>query len=136
MEDFKDLSFADAPTYEEVKNLIQEKLGISIDEMTVAICKYVSLHSEEMALQLPNIAPYADYAKLLEDNDSMAEFLKNEAVKVENWKLFEIKPDSHNDKLLQFSFSCTAVDDGNTVIGFVYISPSGKIRHAFACYQD
>jgi hypothetical protein len=34
--------------------------------------------------------------------------------------------------LLSFSFFNQAVDDGNTLEGFVFTSQAGKIKHAFA----
>lgn len=133
MEDFKGLDLTQAKTLEEIEKLIVEKLNISLPEMKEAICKYVDSHAEELTHQFANIAPYENYEKLLEDNDSMADFLKVEATKQETWHLDMIQPDNKNPNLLEFSFHCKAVDDGNTMKGFAYVGVSGKIRHAFAC---
>ena len=72
-----------------------------------------------------------NYEKLIEDNEGMAEFLKTEGHKPEHWELHYISC-GENDALIQFMFMNKAIDQGDTFKGLVYVSKSGKIRHAFA----
>ncbi|SRR6266404_5987780 len=136
IEKFEDLGLKDEFKIEEVDAILQEKMGIKIADLQQAICDYVQSHSEEMSLQFKNIAPLGDYEKLLEDNDSMASWLREEAAKIEHWKLSEIHPHEVHKNLLQFIFKCSAIDDGTTCRGFAFVSLSGKVRHAFARGDD
>jgi hypothetical protein len=112
--------------------LLQEKLGLSLTEMKAALHDSVKNRAEELALDLPNIAPYNDYGAMLEDNDSMASFLRDEASKLENWLIYSIQEDHKNNTLLKFTFLNKAVDDGKILEGLVFTNKSGVLRHAFA----
>ena len=85
-----------------------------------------------MTLELTNIAPFGNYDKMIEDNDGMADFLKTEAHKVENWNLYGIEVSPMNKELLSFIFKNPSIDDGEVFEGFVFVSKSGKIQHGFA----
>lgn len=113
------------------ETLIKEKLGVSFDEMKQALSVYVASHGEELALEMVNIAPLGDYGNLLEDNDSMAEFFKSEAHKVEHWVLESVRPSDVNENLISFQFRNNSIDDGESFQGFVFVSLQGKIKHAF-----
>jgi hypothetical protein len=118
-------------TVEQADLKIEEKLGIKLSQMQGLLSEFVLTNAEELTLELPNLSPMGDYGKMIEDNDGMTEFLKAEGHKAEHWKLFQIEQSPINKSLLSFSFNNMAVDDGNTLIGFVYASKSGKIRHSF-----
>ena len=124
--------------YEEdnVAQKIEDKLGISLKQIKEVLSKSVIERSEELSLNMINIAPNGDYEKLLEDNDSMSDFLKKEASKLEHWKLDYIFVSDINNELLSFVFSNDAVDDGTTFEGFVFITKTGKIKHSFAQVKD
>ena len=115
---------------------IQTKLGTSLDQMKDALSKSVQERAEELTLDFVNIAPMGDYEKLLEDNDSMAQFLKEEAHKPEHWKLESIFVNAVNKELLSFVFKNIAVDDGEGFEGFVFITKRGKIKHSFAQVKE
>lgn len=119
-------------TLAKMDTIFQEKLGVSIEQLKQSLSEYVVSHAEELTHEFVNIAPLGDYSKLLEDNDSMAEFLKTEAHKSEHWYLVGISPSDVQKNLISFSFGNKAVDDGENFEGFVYVSFQGKIRHAFA----
>lgn len=129
---FADLGLDKAESAEEAEKLIQEKLGLSVAEMKQALSNYVVANAEELTHTLVNIAPLGDYGKLLEDNDSMAEFLKTEAHKVEHWELHAARTTDVRNDLLSFEFSNDAIDEGESFQGFVFVSFQGKIKHAFA----
>lgn len=152
IESFDDLDFKNALKPEEIEGpvqplspeeewkqtlakmdaVIQEKLGVSFEMFKQALSDYTVSHAEELTHEFTNIAPLGDYSKLLEDNDSMAEFLKTEAHKPEHWYLVGVRePDEKHKNLITFSFGNRAVDDGENFEGFVYVSFQGKIRHAF-----
>lgn len=111
--------------------IFKEKLGITFDELKQSLSKYTVEHAEELTHEFVNIAPFSDYSKLLEDNDSMAEFLKTEAHKVEHWVLQGVKQSDVKENLVSFEFMNDSVDDGDVFQGFVYVSFQGIIRHAF-----
>ena len=132
IEDFKELNFSEKDKIEDVDNLIKEKLGHSFLEMKEMISSYVKEKCEEISLDMINIIPYGQYDKIIDDNDNMAIFLKEEASKVENWEIYSFMQNSTNQNLIQFIFNNKSVDDGDTLRGHVFISKSGVIRHVFA----
>lgn len=125
----------DEKFWELLDQRLQEKLGLSLEKLKQSVCDSIKERAEEVALDLPNIAPYGDYGAMLEDNDSMTSFLKDEASKPENWILFSIAPDHKNDNLLKFLLKSKAVDDGEVLQGLVFTNKSGVIRHSF-CQVD
>jgi hypothetical protein len=116
--------------------LIKEKLGVTFGELKQLLSNYTVEHAEELTHEFVNIAPFCDYSKLLEDNDSMAEFLKTEAHKVEHWILQGIRESDVKKGLISFEFQNDSVDDGDVFQGFVYVSFQGKIKHAFTQGND
>jgi hypothetical protein len=136
IEKFEDLDLKDEDTIEQVEVKVQEKLGLSIIDMKTALSEAVIKGAEELTLEFVNMAPLGDYSRLLEDNDSMAEFLKSEGHKTEHWKLYGVKTCNSNDKLITFEFANLSVDEGEALQGFVYVSVQGKIKHAFAQNSD
>ena len=121
---------------DQIESCIKEKLDVTFDMLKQSLSEYVVAHAEELTHEFVNIAPFGDYAKLLEDNDGMAEFLKTEAHKPEHWRLLGITPSDYKKNLISFQFSNKSVDDGDVFDGFVYVSFEGKIRHAFAQGND
>lgn len=130
--DFKELELLEGAGIEKWDAEIKEKLGIQVIDLQNSISEYVKNKAEELSLTFVNIAPMGDYGLLLEDNDSMTDFLRTEASKAEYWKLMTVIDNPNNHALLQFTFLCTAVDDGDVLKGHVFVSKSGIIRHAFA----
>lgn len=126
----------DEESAEKVGEKIKEKIGISIDDMTMALSKATIERAEELTLEIPNIAPLGDYEKLIEDNDGMANFLKTEGHKSEHWKLYGIKGNELHKDLISFIFYNMGVDQGDSFKGFVFVSKSGKIKHAFPQYEE
>lgn len=119
----------------QVDKTLKEKMDLSLEILTEQVCNSIKNRAEEVALDLPNIAPYGDFGAMLEDNDSMATFLKNEASKPENWKLTKIQMDGKDSNLVKFVLLCSAVDDGDVLMGLVFTNKSGIVRHAF-CQVD
>lgn len=117
---------------EKIDVVLQEKLGVGLVDLKNALNESIKTRAEELALDLPNVAPYNDYGNLLEDNDSMATFLRDESSKLENWLLDSIQEDNKNKNLIKFLFLNKAVDDGHVLEGIVFVNKSGVIRHAFA----
>jgi hypothetical protein len=128
----KFFGFEEKETPESLIKKVEDKFGFPLLQMQAALSKSVVERAEELTLDMLNIAPKGDYENLLENNDDMADFLKTEAQKPEHWKLMGISVNDFRKDLLSFSFFNQAVDDGNTLEGFVFTSQAGKIKHAFA----
>lgn len=132
IEKFEDLELETADSIESVETKIQEKLGLTVQEMKAALSSAVIQNADELATEFVNIAPLGDYSKLLEKPSDMAEFLRDEANKLEHWQLSGVNVTEEGKKLLTFNFANDSVDDGDVFQGFVYVSFDGKIKHAFA----
>jgi len=132
IETFKDLVGDDAKTPEDIDAKLKEKLGIGLDAMAGALCDSLKNKAEEVAEDCFSIAPYGDYSKMIEDKAEMVKFLREEASKPEHWKLDFLEVKKKEDKLIEFIFVNSSVDDGDILKGFVFVGFSGIIRHAFA----
>lgn len=130
LKDYENLK--DGELDERLDSILKEKLGLGLENLKTSLHESVKNRAEELALDLPNIAPYNDYGNMLEDNDSMATFLRDEASKIENWMVYSIQDDQKNKTLIKFVFYNKAVDDGQVLQGLVFVSKAGVIRHAFA----
>lgn len=133
IESFTDLELTKEDGLEDIEKKVKEKLGLSFSEMYERLANYIDYNVDLVVANMINVAPYGDYSELLEEVGEMIDFLKLEVVKPENWKLKEVK--SMNKQALQFIFASEAVDDGDTFKGFVVVSFSGKIQHAF-CHGE
>lgn len=129
IEKFEDFGFVTEDKQEQIDAKVQEKLGISLHNMCEALSASIQENADKISENIINMAPYGDYDKFTEDPIKMSDFLKIEAHKPENWKLNYIE--MVDDSLIKFAFLCTAIDDGETFEGLVYVSKSGKIRHSF-----
>ncbi len=116
---------------EAVDKLLQEHLHISLAECAQALSNSLAERAEELIPDLFNLAPYGNYEKFTEDEAVILQFLKEEAVKPENWELQFMEVKKKDDKLLEMVFFNKAVDDGDILKGFVFLGLSGVIRHAF-----
>lgn len=131
IEKIEDLGLSDKESIEEISLLLKERLGISLEEIKLYLSSVVSSKADTIAKDFINIAPDGNYENLLRETEDIENFLKNEACKPEFWKLKYLSlKEPHS--LIDFVFYCTAVDDGDTFVGHVLVSKSGKIRHAFA----
>lgn len=131
IEKVEDLDVSESDTVEDVEKIIAEKLGVSFQQMIAAICEFVKAKAEDLTQEFVNIVPNGDYSLIIEDAEGMAEFLRNEAAKESSWKIKSFAPDGKKP-MIQFTFDNTVVDEGDTFKGYVYVSFSGVIRHAFA----
>jgi hypothetical protein len=132
IENFSDLGLGAETKKEDISSIIQEVLGITIEDLTNKLSANVAANAAKLAEQIINIAPHNNYAKLLETDVDKANFLQTEAHKSEYWDLREIKASDKIDNLLVFTFMNTAVDDGASLKGCVYVTFTGKIKYAFA----
>jgi len=131
VESFKEIPFSEAKGEEEIDKLLKEHLGTSLAECAGALCDSLQSRAEEISTEMTSLAPNGDYGKLIEEPELIVEFLRREAAKPENWSLDFLEVRKEKDQLMELIFSNKAVDDGETLKGFVFVGLSGKIRHAF-----
>jgi len=136
--DIKDLELEkiEKGDLKKLEEIIQEKLGISFLSMSERLSNNLKDKAEELTLSFRNIAPNGDYSQLLEDNDSMATFLKESASNVDNWNILGLDPVQGHPELIHFTFGNKGVDDGQTLTGHVFINKSGVVRHSFVSVED
>lgn len=121
----------------QVEQAIKDQLGISLENMKSFLSAYIQTNGDQLAKEVLRIAPYDKYDTLLETDADKAEFLKNEAAKPENWELqsFGSSTTVPGQDMYEFQFGNIAVDEGQTLIGHVFIG-GGKVKHAFAQMAD
>lgn len=121
---------------EEFYQIIAEKLGITIDSLILELTSYVSNSIDKVSKNIYHIFQYGDYGKPLEGAESIKDFLRKEATKPENWQLKCLEIYNKDANLLKFSFACTAVDEGENLVGFVFVDKNGKVKHCLTDYDD
>ncbi len=133
IESFESLGITGEEEVEQLDALFQEKLNISFADMKTALRESLHDHANEVASQFLVMTPNGDYSKLLEDQPKIANFLRNEASKNENWLPVYIgtSRDPKLPNMLEILFGNKAVDDGNAVMGYVFLNYSGKVLHLF-----
>lgn len=129
--EYKDLVGDEDKTPEDIDKKIREKLGIGLDEMSHALTASLRERAEEVAEDCYSVAPYGDYSKMIEDNEGVVKFFREEASKPEHWKLEYLEVRKKGDQIIEFVFTNTSVDDGDILKGYVFVGFSGNIRHAF-----
>lgn len=129
----EDLGFQGKETDEQVMTILQEKLGITLEEMTAALQQYVQSHAEELATNFLVVIPHEDYTKGIEDQSKIAKFFREDAALPANWVLWDLHSTNESDKLpmIKISFRNKAVDEGKSMHGHVLLNFGGKILHAF-----
>lgn len=130
---WEDLGVTGQETSEQIDQIIQEKIGIDFAAMKAALQLALEQRAEEIAQNYIVMVPNGDYFNSLEDHDEMAKFLREKATKPEHWKItqFGLSKDAKKPKMLDFVFANTAVDEGDSLVGYVFVSFAGVIRHTF-----
>lgn len=136
VESFNEISFEECKESADYEKVLNEKLGITFAECYQALNESLQARAAEIAEDLPTMAPNGDYGQLMEDAESIAKFLREEAAKPENWKIEYIEVRKATDQLMELVFVNTTIDEGDILKGFVFVGLSGKIRHAFTQVQS
>lgn len=126
---YEDLNLLPEDTMTQIDAKLQDKLGICVYQLQQALEKPTVGTAVELAENFHCIAKFGDYSQMLEDTKSIAEFIKSDAYKSEHWVLNSIFQEE--DNLIGFRFDNKAIDDGDSIKGFVFVSLSGKLTHAF-----
>mgnify|MGYP001206206830 CR=1 FL=1 len=113
--------------YESYLESLFEPTSLTVVQLKEVLKNKMQEKAEELSLEMENIAPFNDYSKLIEDNDGMAAFMKNEASNSENWKCVSFS--KYNDFIIISRFSNKAIDNSDNIFGFVYFSIFGKIKY-------
>lgn len=132
IEKVEDFGFTNEQTPEETAAIVKEKLGIGFPEMAAHLSTHLGERADEVAQDFVTLIPYGDYDKLLEGDDKIANFLRTEAVKVESWVAYKIFADDTlkgYPEMIQITFRNQAVDEGGSLIGYVWVSYAGVVRH-------
>jgi hypothetical protein len=133
IEKVEDLGLGDKLTSEETDQILKEKLGLTLADMAGALQTYTQDHAAELAANYIIIIPHGDYGCLIDDPNKITLFILEEASKPESWKAKTLR--LHNDKkqppMLKITFANKAVDEGDSMEGYVFVSFAGKILHAF-----
>jgi hypothetical protein len=119
---------------EDLNQKLKEHLGISIEDMQDALSKFVIAQNVELSEEFMNVAPFGDYSKLMENKFDIAKFFKEEAHKPEHWIVYGLG--GVKDQCTKFVFNNDVVDDGTTLVGYVVVNSTGKIKHAFAQSEE
>jgi hypothetical protein len=124
-------AFKEAKCPEDFDRILRERTGAGLSECATALTAALKERADEMLEELPYVSPHGDYGKMMEDKDLIRTFLLDEAAKDENWEFQYLEVRKTKDTLMELVFFNKAVDDGDTLKGFVFLGFSGKIRHCF-----
>jgi hypothetical protein len=121
----------ESKTIQDMDNSLREITGTGYAECATALTASLKERVDEILEDLVYVSPHGDYSKVMEDKDLIRAFLLDDAAKDENWELQFLEIRKESDSLMELVFFNKAVDDGDTLKGFVFLGFSGKIRHCF-----
>lgn len=129
----EDLQLPEEATYQEALAIIEEKLGVKFSELTAPLNEYLKEHAESIAGNFLVMTPFENYADLIEEQPQMVQFLRTRAAQSENWLVYHLgtSQDPKFPDMIAFCFINKAVDDGDSLTGYVFINRAGKVMHAF-----
>jgi hypothetical protein len=130
---FEDLGLPEEATLEEVQAVIEEQLKVKFSDLKELLNTSLRDSAANIASNFMVITPFGDYSKLLEDQPAMTEFLRTKAAQTENWIPYYIglSQDPKLPNMLQMLFLNKAVDEGEEVVGYIFLNYEGKVLHAF-----
>jgi hypothetical protein len=109
---------------------LKKKLNISYNSLLEALGNDTKAKAEPLAETIMNIAPYGKYALLMEDKVQIANFLRTEAFKKNNWTLIKMEdPKENEEPFFKFIFYNKAVDEGDNLMGYVFVNQAGNVRY-------
>jgi hypothetical protein len=134
----EELDFTEELTEEQISQLFKDKLGIGFPEMAEYLSRYVAERAEELAQNYATVIPHGDYGKVLEGDDRIADFFRREATKPEAWIPHKIRSstDPKYPNMVEIMFLNKAVNEADSMMGFVFVSFAGVVRHHFVIVDD
>jgi hypothetical protein len=129
----EDLVFTEEQTEEQIDQMVKDKLGIGFAEMAEHLSQYIEEKAEELAQNYVTVVAYGDYGKILEGDDKIAQFFRQEATKPDSWVPFKLlsSTDPKYPNMVEVAFINRAVDEGDSMMGYVFVSFAGVVRHSF-----
>jgi hypothetical protein len=133
IEKFEDLEIAEDATYEDAQAVIEEKLQIKFSDIIELLNDSLKERAKDIAENFLVMTPFGDWSKILEEQSKIINFLKTKAAQAENWKAtyIGISRDPKLPNMVEILFANEAVDEGDILLGYVFLNYSGKIRHLF-----
>lgn len=129
----KDLGLTGEEELSELDSIFQEKLNISFANMRALLRESLHDRASEIAAEFLVMTPYNNYDKLLEEQPHIANFLRNEASKDDNWEpnYIGLSRDPKMPDMLEVLFNNKAVDGGDALFGYIFLNYEGKVLHVF-----
>ena len=133
IDSIQDLGITGAEEMNQIDDCLHDKLGISLADMTCLLQTCLQERAKEIADEFLVMMCYGDYGKILEDQSKMAHFLQHQASEPDNWKLMAIgeSQDPKMPDMIEVVFANMAVDEGESVEGYVFLNYAGKVLHVF-----
>lgn len=134
MTDIDTIIFSPGDTPEQVEAKIEETWEIKFADLRKTLETLTKEIAGKLAEGMITMAPFQDYANLLEEPEAITTFITNEGSLAKNWELGVVEETDTRlvaEPLLQLIFNNVAVDEPGTLKGFIYLSMSGKVKHAF-----
>lgn len=133
IQSIEDLELTGEEDLEQVDALLQEKLHISFADMRTLLHESLHERASQVAADFLVMTPYNNYDKLLEEQSHIANFLRHEACKDDNWEPNYVgtSRDPKMPNMIEVLFNNKAVDDGDAVCGYIFLNYEGKVLHVF-----
>ena len=125
----KDIKEYNKALLEKTDVFLKEKLDTSLEQLKAILCEAMKEKAEESVKDLVNIVCFGDYDKIIEDPVEMANFLKEEATKPDNWQFSRLS--STDEEFIRIKFISTVVDDGDYFLGYIFLNKEGQVKHVF-----
>lgn len=130
---FEDLGLTGEEDATQVQAILEEGLEIKFEDILERLNSCLRERASEVAENFLVMVPFEDYDKLLEEQPQMVQFLREQAAQSKHWqpKYIGNSRDKKLPNMVELLFNNTAVNDGEAVMGYVFLSFSGKVLHLF-----
>jgi hypothetical protein len=133
IESFDDLEIPEDATYEDAKTILEDKLHIKFTDLIEQLNDSLKERAKDIAGNFLVLTPFGDWSKILEEQPKIVNFLKTKAALPENWHATYIgtSRDAKLPNMVEILFQNDAVDEGDVLMGYVFLSYAGKVLHLF-----
>lgn len=110
--------------------ILSERFSISLDELKPILISYLKNNVDAIAEQLPYIAPNNDWSKCITDQNDIKKWLIDCATNSKDWSIYGIT-ETDIPKVWSIMFTNFLAETDGHIVGYVYVSEFGKIKHVF-----
>jgi len=113
------------------QNIVFKVLKMNVNSVKKQLCEDTKLKAVSFAEQVEYVSEFNNFSLTTyhTEIDNKTKSLMKLSLP-EYWRVFDIQKDAEFN-CVKVTFGNTAVNSGKDLVGYVFLSPSGKVKHLF-----